>query len=61
MSPFWSPSNTGKYCPYAVGRGIAINESNPRGRFKSDCCYLHTPHFPPCFAQCRQYLQFLQA
>jgi hypothetical protein len=23
--------------------------------------YLHTPHLPPSFAQCRQYLQFLQA
>jgi hypothetical protein len=24
-------------------------------------CHLHTPHFPPSLAQCRQYLQFLQA
>jgi len=23
--------------------------------------YLQTPHFPPSFAQCLQYLQFLQA
>jgi hypothetical protein len=24
-------------------------------------CHLHTPHFPPSLAQCRQYLQFLHA
>jgi hypothetical protein len=24
-------------------------------------CHLHTPHSPPSLAQCRQYLQFLQA
>ena len=24
-------------------------------------CHLQTPHFPPSFAQCLQYLQFLQA
>src|SRR5277367_4464535 len=28
---------------------------------ESDTWYLQTPHFPPSFAQCLQYLQFLQA
>jgi hypothetical protein len=45
MTPTTSPE-------MAASRGLVI-------AFRR--AYLHTPHFPPSLAQCRQYLQFLHA
>jgi hypothetical protein len=34
---------------------------NIPAKTRVELIYLQTPHFPPSFAQCRQYRQFLQA
>jgi hypothetical protein len=40
---------------------LESREDNVANLGQLTSAYLHTPHFPPSFAQCLQYLQFLQA
>jgi hypothetical protein len=57
MSQDGKPSGAGKGTPLKATRKCSFLFGN----YALKIDHLQTPHFPPCFAQWAQYLQFLQA